>query len=95
MPFKIGSFNLIPSFIVMTACIAGVGVVPYYVKLLISGEAGTVKDDFEAYMAWKPAVWDARAPYAQTAEFQRFQSRDALEASWRTAHAQAASKPLA
>ena len=38
MPFKVGGFNLLPTFAIVTLCVAGIGAAPYGVRRLISGE---------------------------------------------------------
>ena len=47
--FRIGTFNIFPSFGVTCLMITAMGVLPYYVKYGISGEQPRAKDDFERY----------------------------------------------
>jgi len=88
MPFKIGSFNVLPTIVVMTTCLAGVGALPYGVKWLLNGERPARRDPFEKYVEWKPATFDKGAPYTKT--YVHMFDREALEAEWRQAHASSA-----
>jgi hypothetical protein len=47
--FRIGTFNIFPSFTVTCLMITAMGVLPYYVKYGMSGEQPRAKDDFERY----------------------------------------------
>ena len=55
--FRIGTFNIFPSFAVTTLMITAMGVLPYYVKYGMSGEQPRVKDDFERYQQ-QQHYWD-------------------------------------
>ena len=65
MAFKTGSFNILPTIGVMVVCIAGIGMLPYGVRRLLTGEWNTIKDDFERYPQWRALVWDVGAPHTQ------------------------------
>ena len=47
--FRIGSFNVIPSYTVMMLSIAGIGALPFYVRYGLTGEKPRPKDSFERY----------------------------------------------
>lgn len=85
MPFKTGSFNLLPTIAIMTTLLAGVGALPYGVKWLLNGEKPARRDLFERHVEWKPQTFDVGAPYSGT--FEHTFNRQALETEWQTAHA--------
>jgi hypothetical protein len=79
--YKTGSFNLIPSFVVMTVAIAGIGALPWGLRRLMSGEFPRSKDDFEKFVPFQ-RDWDRGAAYASTAAYRADEGRGALEAAW-------------
>jgi len=72
---------MIPSFAMMTICIAGIGALPYYLRRLMYGEYPRAKDDFEKFVVFQKS-WDAGAAFSSTHAYQADTQREKTEQTW-------------